>query len=122
MKWLVSTLWGLIVAVAISFIALGILAGMAWIFLFGDDPWPKWAETFILVPAVAAGIVAGGLTGWALWTTTGKVQETSPRDARVINWLLLLGAVGLAVVIAAWGTIDPAWASRLSDILIVMIL
>ena len=33
-------------------------AGIAWIFLFGDDPWPRWSE--IVIPLVA---LAGSLAG-----------------------------------------------------------
>jgi hypothetical protein len=47
-------------------------AGVAWIFLFGDDPWPRWSE--IAIPLVAlAGAIAGALIlGLATWRTTGK--------------------------------------------------
>ena len=31
------------------------MAGVAWIFLFGDDPWPWWSSAVIFVPA---GIIA----------------------------------------------------------------
>ena len=47
-------------------------AGIAWIFLFGDDPWPRWSE--IAIPLVAlAGMVAGAaILGLAAWRATGK--------------------------------------------------
>ena len=47
-------------------------AGLAWIFLFGDDPWPKWSE--IVIPLVAlAGCLAGAFAlGLAAWRSTGK--------------------------------------------------
>ena len=47
-------------------------AGVAWIFLFGDDPWPRWSE--IVIPLVAL-IGAGGgalILGLATWRSTGK--------------------------------------------------
>jgi hypothetical protein len=31
------------------------MAGVAWIFLFGDDPWPWWSSAVIFVPS---GIIA----------------------------------------------------------------
>jgi hypothetical protein len=31
------------------------MAGVAWILLFGDDPWPWWSSAVIFVPA---GIIA----------------------------------------------------------------
>jgi hypothetical protein len=51
-------------------------AGIAWIFLFGDDPWPKWSE--IVIPLVAlAGMVAGAyILGLAAWRSTGKHRGT----------------------------------------------
>jgi len=47
-------------------------AGIAWIFLFGDDPWPHWSE--IVIPLVAfLGAVAGAtILGLAAWRATGK--------------------------------------------------
>ncbi len=42
-------------------------AGVAWIFLFGDDPWPKWGEALIVILAAAGavgGAVMGGLAAW----------------------------------------------------------
>ena len=47
-------------------------AGFAWIFLFGDDPWPRWSE--IVIPLVAlVGAAAGAwILGLAVWRTTGK--------------------------------------------------
>jgi len=50
-------------------------AGIAWIFLFGDDPWPRWSE--IVIPLVAlVGAVAGALIlGLATWRSTGKYGD-----------------------------------------------
>lgn len=119
MKWLVSIICGVIAAFAAFLPVFGVLAGIAWLFLFGDNKWPKWAEGFILFPAIAAGVAIGGVTGWAVWTSIGKVQNKSPSDARIINWTLLLGAVGLVAAIVVWSKIDPAWASHLVNIIIV---
>ena len=51
-------------------------AGIAWIFLFGDDPWPRWSE--IAIPLVAlAGAVgrSGDALGLAAWRATGKIRS-----------------------------------------------
>jgi hypothetical protein len=50
-------------------------AGIAWLYLFGDDPWPRWSE--IAIPLVAlAGSVAGALAlGLAIWRSTGKYRS-----------------------------------------------
>ena len=50
-------------------------AGIAWLFLFGDDPWPRWSE--IVIPLVAlAGVVAGAaMLGLAAWRATGNYRS-----------------------------------------------
>ncbi|MCL6739699.1 hypothetical protein LZ518_00890 [Sphingomonas sp. RB56-2] len=50
-------------------------AGIGWIFLFGDDPWPRWSE--IVIPLVAfAGAIAGAASfGLAVWRATGKHRD-----------------------------------------------
>lgn len=47
-------------------------AGFAWIFLFGDDPWPKWGEWLIVAIALAGGLAGAGLLGLAAWRATGN--------------------------------------------------
>lgn len=47
-------------------------AGFGWIFLFGDDPWPKWGEVLIVVLAAAGAIGGAALIGLAAWRATGK--------------------------------------------------
>lgn len=47
-------------------------AGVAWLYLFGDDPWPAWSEPLILAFA-GAGLLLGGLwAARAAWRATGK--------------------------------------------------
>jgi hypothetical protein len=45
-----------LVAAIVTFIgAFAICAGAAWIFIFGDDPWPEWSNAALLIlPAIAA--------------------------------------------------------------------
>jgi hypothetical protein len=47
-----------------------IAAGIGWIFLFGDDPWPSWSDGAIVAAALIGGVVAGTVTGLAAWRTT----------------------------------------------------
>lgn len=47
-------------------------AGIAWIFLFGDDPWPRWGE-WLIVGAATVGMIGGAiLLGLAAWRSTGN--------------------------------------------------
>ena len=47
-------------------------AGIAWIFLFGDDPWPKWSENVIPLVALAGALAGAYALGFATWRSTGK--------------------------------------------------
>jgi hypothetical protein len=45
-------------------------AGIGWIFLFGDDPWPSWSDVLIVGMALMGGVGAGTVTGLAAWRIT----------------------------------------------------
>jgi fatty acid desaturase len=50
-------------------------AGIAWIFLFGDDPWPKWSEIAIPLVALAGSLAAAWVLGFATWRSTGRSRS-----------------------------------------------
>jgi len=57
MRRLLALLSAAAFAVA-AFIGLSAgMAGVAWIFLFGDDPWPWWSSAVIFVPAALVALV-----------------------------------------------------------------
>lgn len=44
-----------------------LLAAVAWLWVFGDDPWPGWAEIVIAGAGYTVGLVAtvaGVIIGW----------------------------------------------------------
>lgn len=50
---------------AASIIVMG--AAMFWLFIFGDDPWPAWAENLLVVIAYGIGVavlVVAVRAGW----------------------------------------------------------
>ncbi|MCC6236490.1 MAG: hypothetical protein IT299_02825 [Dehalococcoidia bacterium] len=52
-------------AIAASIMVMG--AATFWLFIFGDDPWPAWAENGLVVGAYAIGLavlVVGVRAGW----------------------------------------------------------
>lgn len=50
----------------------GAAAGIAWLYLFGDDPWPKWGE-WLIGAFMVAGLAAGAIgAGRAAWRMTGR--------------------------------------------------
>ena len=47
-------------------------AGVAWIFVFGDDPWPRWGEAAIVIFACVGMIGGAVMLGRAAWRATGN--------------------------------------------------
>ena len=69
---------GLAVSLTITFAVFGALAGLLWIYVYGDEPWPRSAGTilsafFILVFLVLwiSSLIAGFITGKRLEETPG---------------------------------------------------
>jgi len=50
-------------------------AGVAWIFLFGDDPWPRWSEIAIPLVALAGAIAGAASFGLAAWRAFDKAKS-----------------------------------------------
>ena len=65
-RWLalaIAVVGGGFIAYALLLIVGGGILGFLWLFVFGDDPWPKWSD-YVLGTA----IVVGGLAAWAYCT------------------------------------------------------
>jgi hypothetical protein len=57
-RWLlllIAIVGGAIVAYITVLVAVGGIVGLLWIFVFGDDPWPKGWE---IVVTIMAGLIA----------------------------------------------------------------
>ena len=85
-------------AVALQVFAIG--AGVSWLYLFGDDPWPAEAQWVLTGAALAAGLATLG-AALALGYLYGRRCESAPRpeQARLRGRGLLL--VGLALWLLA---------------------
>lgn len=91
-----GALWGLLAGLALAFELAGLMAGISWLFLFGDDPWPDSAAWYVLAGPLAVGagaFVACTAFGFAY----GRRQESapSPRAARRRGVRLLALGLGL---------------------------
>ena len=64
---LLAVIGGAAVALAILMAATGALVGLLWLFVFGDDPWPGWAETALNILIPLAGLFLWALFGWQIW-------------------------------------------------------
>jgi hypothetical protein len=45
----------------------GALAGVFWIFVFGDDRWPDWTNYVLGLAALAFGLTAWAIVGRGIW-------------------------------------------------------
>ena len=102
---------GLLLGGAAASGAAGILAGFAWIFVFGDDPWPAYAEPAIAIGAlvVGASVLAGcAFAGYLV----ARGREGRPGEARLRRaaWGLigLAGAVAATLILGAFLAPAPA--------------
>jgi len=87
-------------AVTIQVFAVG--AGISWLFLFGDDPWPAQAEWVLVGTSLAAGL-ATLCAGLGIGSVLGRRYESSPRPerARRRGASLLLGGLALWLLVVA---------------------
>lgn len=91
-------------AVTIQVFAVG--AGVSWLFLFGDDPWPAGAERVLAGTSLAAGLATLS-AGLGIAYVYGRRCESLPRPerARRRGAGLLLGGLALwlmVVVLTVW--------------------
>jgi hypothetical protein len=73
---LAGVLWALLLAPVAVVMSVGVAAGLAWLFIFGDNPWPRWAELFLLVVGVTAAAVAV-VASIVIANSAGKAQAAS---------------------------------------------
>jgi len=83
---------GFVVALIAAFVAFGIGAGVLWIFVFGDNPWPPAVDsvlpTLSLVVLVAA---------WVAITIFGYFYGKSMEDVAGLNKAHVLISVGATI-------------------------
>lgn len=95
-RYLYSLLFGipgLFVAGIISIVLFGALAGILWIYVFGDHPWPSYTE-----PLISMGFVLAVLTIWIVSIGLGYVVGKRLEKDPVLNRNHVLISVGFTVV------------------------
>lgn len=92
--------WGLLVGLISALQAAGFLAGVGWLFIFGDDPWPEAANWVLLGLTVIAGLIPLILLTW-LGRRLGIAFESESRQrlrTRRRGWFVFaLAAAGIAI-------------------------
>jgi hypothetical protein len=78
-RWLavgLAIIGGAIAALAAIIAVGGGLVGFLWLFVFGDNPWPLWAETVLNLAIPIAGLALWAMIGLLIWS-----RLTGPRQA-----------------------------------------
>ena len=80
----VGILWGILLAFAAATTVMVVGAGLSWLYLFGDDPWPGWSGKAIVAAGFVAGIgvfVAVVVFGHRYGRAVAETTRDSPRMA-----------------------------------------
>lgn len=95
---LAGVLWALVLAPLAAVAAIGVAAGFAWIFLFGDNPWPAAANGLLLgLGAAAALAVAAACVGIAYAVGRRKAQAPDGGTTSAARRALALSVVPVAL-------------------------
>ncbi|MFZ5510214.1 MAG: hypothetical protein ACOZCP_09170 [Pseudomonadota bacterium] len=94
--------WGLAMALPAAAGAAALALAVAWLVLFGDDPWPRWAAAAIATVALVAGIGAFAAAMVTLRAMAQQAERTMPSDAARKRATRAL-ASGLVALVVATG-------------------
>ncbi len=108
LRWLYAIAggaWGVVLGAVAAIAAFGVAAGFAWLYLYGDSPWPAasaWVLPLVAVVAGAAVFMACVVAGYLI----GRAREQRPaeqhrRARRGAYALLAAAALGGIIVIGA---------------------
>jgi hypothetical protein len=92
---LAGVVWGLLLGSLAAWTVMAMAAGLSWLYLFGDDPWPESVDRAI--PVIGLTTFLGALVACvALGLRTGqRAARAEPAEAQRQrtsgNWLLALG-------------------------------
>jgi len=97
---LAAVVWGVLVAAAVFIQVFGLVAGVSWLYLFGDDPWPDSARWYLTAIPLAAGGVAF-IASVVVGYLQGRMWETSRRADRARRRAYAMLFAGLGIWLAA---------------------
>jgi len=82
MYLIASVLWALVLGAAAALAVFGVSAGFAWLYLFGDEPWPAAAEGILLVLGLAAGLITAIAVVWLGFRYAGRRAGSPAANSR----------------------------------------
>jgi hypothetical protein len=78
-RWLaalVAIVGGGAAAFGTILVATAAIAGVLWLYVFGDDPWPQWVMGALDIAIPLVGLALWALFAWLIWS-----RLTGPRPA-----------------------------------------
>jgi hypothetical protein len=72
---LLAIIGGAIGAFVVVIAVGGGLLGFLWLFVFGDDPWPGWAETVLNLAIPIAGLLLWAIISWKIWLQLRRLTD-----------------------------------------------
>jgi hypothetical protein len=97
---LAAVVWGVLIAAVVMIQVFGWVAGVSWLYLFGDDPWPDSARWYLTAIPLAAGGVAF-IASVVVGYMQGRLWETSRRPDRASRRAYAMLFAGLGFWLAA---------------------
>lgn len=93
---LAGAAWGAVIGAPVAVLISGFLLGAAWLFLFGDDPWPT-RSWLVLLPGPVVGVaILLGATALGRWY--GSRAESAQRAVSLLGLAALVGLLEVAAV------------------------
>src|SRR5262249_2601405 len=117
---LASVLWALVLAPIAALMAIAIGAGVTWIFVLGDNPWPNWVEEFLLGLGIVAGLLAAGASFSIVNAFRPRAMDNgsgSPSTRRALILCIVPMVILLVAGLAAWlQTLEHNKAMETADV------
>ncbi len=98
---LAGILWALVLAPMVLLAIVGVGAGVAWLYLFGDNPWPEAAEQALIVLGLAGALATGVAAFWLGYHRGRKHHAASSTDEWRRAVVLSAAPVVLALLVGS---------------------
>ena len=75
-RWLhivTGAVWGLVIGATAAVFTVAAAAGLFWLYLFGDEPWPD--SVAWVLPALGLGVFLAALLGCVVVGTAGRTSN-----------------------------------------------
>ena len=69
---IVAFIGGAAAAFAVTIGVTAMIAGVLWLYVFGDDPWPKSAEAVLSLALPLFGLAVWGVFAWLIYRSVRK--------------------------------------------------